>query len=108
MWRALLRDEAMHARFAWVFLEWARTELDAEDWLEVESAVRTRVTETIAEWRSAAALAPASFSWVSPLGAGDAATYRRRAEAALLTFVVAPFARVGIHAGPENRQAASP
>ncbi len=96
VWRALLRDEAMHARFAWMFLSWARAELTADEWSEVQSGVRASVATMVGSWQSTATLAPEAFSCVSPLGVGDRETYRRRAELALSKFVVARFQRVGI------------
>ena len=100
VWRALVRDEAVHARFAWTFLEWARETLDARAWSEVERAARAAVTEMVARWSAMDAIPIEAFSAISPLGPGDHAAYRERARLALAKRVVAPFARVGIDVTP--------
>lgn len=102
VWSALVRDEVVHARFAWMFLEWARPEMGAADWLEVQAAAQASAASIAAGWRSVEALPADCFSSVSPLGAGGHAAYLARAERALRESVIERFARVGIDAAPHS------
>jgi hypothetical protein len=101
VWRALARDEAVHARFAWMFFEWARTELDEGAWLEVQAAARAGVVVLVQGWRNAAALPRESFSAIGPLGRGGHTAYLERAHRALQENVIEPFSRFGIDAAPD-------
>ncbi len=96
IWRVLVRDEVVHARFAWSFLEWVRPELSAADWRVVESEARTSVEMLVAGWPRVEALAPEHFSAVSPLGSGGFAAYKTRALRALNDHVVGPFSRISV------------
>jgi hypothetical protein len=96
VWSTLVRDEAVHARFAWTFLEWAREELSTTEWREVQSAVRVDVGALVTGWDTLARLPAAAFSEICPLGPGDHAAYVARARRALRKRVVEPFAKVGI------------
>jgi hypothetical protein len=101
VWSALVRDEVVHARFAWMFLEWARREMGDDDWLEVQAAAKASVASIAAGWRNVEALPADCFSPVSPLGAGGHAAYLARAERALCASVVERFAQVGINVAPQ-------
>jgi hypothetical protein len=96
VWSALVRDEARHARFAWIFLDWAHGELGAREWQEVRAGVRESIATLEKGWQSLATLAPESFSAISPLGSGDHEAYLARAKKALEKRVTAPFAKIGI------------
>ncbi len=96
VWRALVRDEAAHARFAWTYLEWARGEHGDAEWREVERAVRSDVAAIIAGWERAKRAPAAAFSAISPLGPGDHDAYIARARVALRKHVIEPFARFDI------------
>lgn len=96
VWRTLVRDEAVHARFAWTFLDWAQGELGDEDWRSVERAVREDVASMTRGWKALGDYPKAAFSPISPLGPGDYEAYRERAVRALRVRVVAPFAKLGI------------
>ena len=100
VWGLLTRDEAVHARFGWMFLEWARGALDEAAWRVVESSARAQVAALRANWRGVWAVPAAAFSAISPLGDGGAGAYQQRAERALRHHVLTAFARLGIDANP--------
>lgn len=98
VWRVLVKDEAVHAKFAFTFLEWAREELDddAASWEIVRAKAKESVAAMRAGWKTLASLPKEAFSPISPLGTGDHAAYLARANRALEKRVLAPFERVGI------------
>jgi len=96
VWRVLVRDEAVHARFAWTFLEWAREEVSAAEWRRVADEAQSAVDAMVAGWKTLERLPAEAFNPISPLGDGDHTAYLVRASHALQKRVVAPFARLGI------------
>jgi len=74
----IVQDESPHGRFGWLYLDWARDDLD--------DAERTRLAE----------VALATLDHVRELGWTESSAYRVRARAAIDKDVVTPLARYGI------------
>src|SRR5262249_20737329 len=94
----LARDEALHSRFGWVFLDWAREQAAFKGHLSQALGLRARgeVGRLREGWAQLRKRPEEMHSPLSPFGGLDSEAYLLRGEEALQRLVLAPRAARGI------------
>ena len=91
----IVKDEAAHGQFGWMFLDWAADELTAIDRRELAKAARLTIDAVIDRWKS---IDPADEEGDS-LGWMESRSYLELAHRSLRTAVLAPLRKRGIDPG---------
>ena len=93
--RTIAKDEAVHGRFGWIFLEWASEGLTERGWREVARAANEEIARHRSLWKVLAAEGAAFSKW-SVCGSLGVERYLREGEAAIAKQVSPGLARYGL------------
>jgi hypothetical protein len=92
----IVRDEAAHGVFGWIFLDWALPLLSPGDLELIRRTARAAIAEVKRLWDDLRSRPPVEPAVGHALGWMGSAEYLRLAERSLQTRVLAPFAARGI------------
>jgi len=87
VWGRLAKDEAVHARFGWIFLEWARDLLTTKEKKEVLATIDRAVSLVDTLDEKVESLPEAAFASISTFGAVGKKQYLREQRELLETSV---------------------
>ncbi|HZO12201.1 MAG TPA: ferritin-like domain-containing protein [Polyangiaceae bacterium] len=85
----LAKDESAHARFGWIFLDWAADRLTDDDRRELAAAARDTIDRLRASW-------PAPCAEKNPLTGLDASSYLKLARRTIDDKIIAPLRQRGM------------
>lgn len=92
----IVADEAPHARFGWLYLDWLGDRLDREERVRLAQVAAAALEELAPVWEVAEPATRFDAGEVGALGWMEAGAYRRAARRAVRRNVVAPLRRHGI------------
>lgn len=90
----IVKDEAAHGQFGWMFLDWLGPELSDADRAQLGEVAGEAIGELEARW---AELEAQPTAGIPALGMIETSTYLPLARASLVTHVLEPLAARGIH-----------
>jgi hypothetical protein len=91
----IVKDEAAHGQFGWIFLDWAQPELGADDLRFLGDVASETVTFLTESWRTIME-PPGSAEDIHALGWMQSTDYLKLARSSLQTHVLQPLAARGI------------
>jgi hypothetical protein len=95
----IVKDEAAHGQFGWIFLDWAADELSDADRRSLGSVAEETIAGLTARWNDMAPRANEAKAEVNDLGWMETGAYLELAHRSLRTKVVEPLRRRGIDPG---------
>ncbi|MCI0572677.1 MAG: ferritin-like domain-containing protein [Myxococcaceae bacterium] len=98
----IVKDEAAHGQFGWLFLDWAEDALSAEDRQHLSGVAARAIRGVVERWKSVTPPAPGSPLEGATLGWMEPASYLELSRRSLVQNVMAPLRQRGIDPGPSS------
>ncbi len=95
----IVKDEAAHGQFGWMFLDWASDRLDGPALQHLAAVARETILAVLDRWKILADR-PSAVVDADALGWMESSSYLDLAHRSLRTHVVAPLVERGIDPGP--------
>lgn len=93
----IVKDEAAHGAFGWIFLDWAEDDFSVEDRLHLAKQAALTIDSVLATWKT---IKPSELDDEQRLGWMESTSYLQLARQSLIKAVLEPLAARGIDPRP--------